>query len=372
MVDLVSQYHKIKHEVDEAILQVVESADFIKGTEVKEFQNELQDYLNVKHVISCANGTDALQLALMALGLKSGDEVITTNFTFAATVEVIELLGLRSVLVDVERDSFNIDTEHLERSITSKTKAIIPVHLYGQCANMEEVMKIANRHELFVVEDTAQAIGSSFTFSNGETKKAGTIGHIGTTSFFPSKNLGCFGDGGAMFTNDDELANRLTAIANHGMWKRYYHDEVGINSRLDSIQAAVLRIKLRKLDEYNSARNNAAAYYTSKLEQIKGIETPLIKDYSTHVFHQYTLKLSDDINRDNLQKYLSEKEIPAMIYYPVPLHHQKAYLNPGVNDNDYPVTMELIDSVISLPMHTELTTDQQDYIIDSILEYLNK
>ena len=370
MVDLVSQHQKIKAEIDHAINGVIGTAAFIRGPEVKAFQEDLQEYLEVDHVISCANGTDALQIALMALGLKPGDEVITVNFTFAATVEVIHLLGLKSILVDVDRESFTIDIEHLKKSITPKTKAIIPVHLYGQCADMEEIMRIAKENNLYVIEDTAQAIGSTYQFSNGSLKKAGTIGDIGTTSFFPSKNLGCMGDGGALFTNNAELANKLTAITNHGMWKRYYHDEVGVNSRLDSIQAAILRVKLKRLDSYNSARRKAANYYNEHLKDIEGIETPVVNEKSSHVFHQYTLKLAKNIDRNGLQEFLKSKEIPSMIYYPVPLHQQKAYKDEFKNDADFPVTMELINSVISLPMHTELTKDQQDLIIESIIEYL--
>lgn len=371
MVDLVSQYNKIKPEVDKALMDVMGSAAFIKGPEVKYFQEELQEYLDVKHVIPCANGTDALQIALMALGLQPGDEVITSDFTFAATVEVIGLLNLVPVLVDVDRDTFNINLDALEKAITPKTKAIIPVHLFGQCANMEAIMNIANRNNLFVVEDTAQAIGAKFTFSDGTAKSAGTIGHIGTTSFFPSKNLGCFGDGGALFTNDSELANRLEAIVNHGMWERYYHDEIGVNSRLDSMQAAVLRIKLRHLDDYILARQKAAKFYSDAFREIKGLEVPLIAKNSTHVFHQYTLK-TKGIDRDELVEFLKEKEIPAMVYYPVPLHNQKAYKKEGVKDGQFPVTMDLVTSVVSLPMHTELEDDQLNYIVASIKEFFNK
>jgi len=371
MVDLVSQHQEIKSEIDEAIYGVIDSAAFIKGPEVKAFQEDLQEYLKVGHVIPCANGTDALQIALMALGLKPGDEVITANFTFAATVEVIHLLGLKSVLIDVDRDTFTLDIAHLKRSITPKTKAIIPVHLYGQCADMEEIMKIAKENNLFVIEDTAQAIGADFEFSDSSIKKAGTIGDIGTTSFFPSKNLGCMGDGGAMFTNNPDLAHRLTAIANHGMWKRYHHDEVGVNSRLDSIQAAILRVKLKRLDSYNNARRKAANYYNQQLKNVEGIQTPITSERSTHVFHQYTLKLASSIDRNGLQEFLKSKEIPSMIYYPVPLHQQKAYVDNLKKDKDFPITMELIKCVISLPMHTELCKEQQDFIIESIIEYLN-
>lgn len=370
MVDLVSQYNKIKPEVDQALINVMESAAFIKGPEVALFKEELQDYLDVKHVIPCGNGTDALQIALMALGLEPGDEVITSDFTFAATVEVIGLLRLTPVLVDVDEDTFNINIDALRNVITPKTKAIIPVHLFGQCSNMEEVMKIAEENNLFVVEDTAQAIGSRYEFSNGQIKRAGTIGNIGTTSFFPSKNLGCFGDGGALFTNDDELANRLEAIINHGMWERYYHDEIGVNSRLDSMQAAVLRIKLRKLDEYINSRREAAKFYTEAFSEVDEITTPIIADYTDHVFHQYTLKVKG-VDRNELKDFLTSKDIPAMIYYPVALHNQKAYKREGVNDDAFPVTMKLCDTVLSLPMHTELDEEQLSFITNSIIEFIN-
>ena len=371
MVDLVGQYEKIKPSVDEAIMGVMGSAAFIKGPEVKSFQEELQEYLGVKHVIPCANGTDALQIALMALGLEPGDEVITSNFTFAATVEVIGLLRLTPVLIDVERDTFNMDVAALKKAITPNTKAIIPVHIFGQCSNMEGIMEIAKENNIAVVEDTAQAIGSKYTFSDGSVKSAGCIGDIGTTSFFPSKNLGCFGDGGALFTNDPELATRLEAIVNHGMKVRYYHDEIGVNSRLDSIQAAVLRIKLRHLDSYVAARQAAAKYYTDAFADVDGLETPTIGKNSTHVFHQYTLK-TKGVDRNALQTFLSEKKIPAMIYYPVALHNQKAYKRGGVNDADFPVTMDLCDCVISLPMHTELDNEQLVYITNSVKEFFNK
>jgi len=371
MVDLKGQYIKIKEQVDAAILNVIDSAAFIKGPEVKAFQEELQNYLGVKHVIPCGNGTDALQIALMALGLKPGDEVITANFTFAATVEVISLINLTPVFVDVDEDTFNINIEELKNAITPKTKAIIPVHLFGQAANMEAVMKIANDNNLFVIEDTAQAIGSDYTFSDGKTQKAGTIGNVGTTSFFPSKNLGCYGDGGALFTNDDELAKRLGAIVNHGMYKQYYHDEIGVNSRLDSIQAAVLRVKLPHLDAYCSARRKVAEYYNNALSEIKQLVVPLTSEKSTHVFHQYTLK-TKNTNREDLIEFLKEKGIPAMVYYPVPLHQQKAYVKPEFKDEDYPITIELCKSVISLPIHTEMDESQLKYITESIKEFFNK
>lgn len=368
MVDLKSQYLKIKDQVDAAILDVIDSTAFIKGPEVNAFQEELQEYLDVKHVIPCGNGTDALQIALMALGLKPGDEVITANFTFAATVEVIGLMNLTPVFVDVDSDTFNINVEELKQAITSKTKAIIPVHLFGQAANMEAVMQIANEKNLFVIEDTAQAIGSDFTFSDGKTQKTGTIGNIGTTSFFPSKNLGCYGDGGALFTNDDELAKRLGAIVNHGMYKRYYHDEIGVNSRLDSIQAAILRVKLPHLDEYCAARKSVATYYNNAFSEIEELVVPIISENSTHVFHQYTLK-TKNTNREELIEFLKDKGIPAMVYYPVPLHQQKAYVRPEFKDEDYPITMELCKSVISLPIHTEMDETQLKYITETVKQY---
>ncbi|WP_291052079.1 MULTISPECIES: DegT/DnrJ/EryC1/StrS aminotransferase family protein [unclassified Empedobacter] len=366
MVDLQSQYQKIKGDVDAAILNVLDSAAFINGPEVKQFETELQDYLNVKHVIPCGNGTDALQIALMALGLEPGDEVITADFTFAATVEVVDLLKLNSILVDVDYDTFTIDTEKLKAAITPKTKAIIPVHLFGQCANMDEIMAIAKEHNLYVVEDTAQAIGADY-----KGRKAGTIGHIGCTSFFPSKNLGCYGDGGAIFTNDDDIAHRLRGIVNHGMYKRYYHDEVGVNSRLDSVQAAVLRRKLPFLNDYNAARSKAAAYYTEAFKDIDALLTPVKGEDTTHVFHQYTLRVTNG-KRNELQAFLTEKEIPAMIYYPVPLRKQKAYDNGHYNDADFPNTNKLVEEVMSLPMHTELDEEQLAYITSVVREFFGK
>jgi len=371
MVDLITQYEEIKSEVDQAISNVMSSAQFINGPEVKAFQSELEDYLGVKHVIPCANGTDALQIAMMGLGLKPGDEVITTNFTFAATVEVIGLLGLVPTIVDVEPDSFNISIEEIRKNITSKTKAIVPVHLFGQCANLEAIMELAEEHNLAIIEDTAQAIAADYTFSDGTVKKAGTVGHVGTTSFFPSKNLGCFGDGGAIFTNDDELAVILRSIVNHGMGKRYYYDRLGVNSRLDSIQAAVLRIKLRNLDTYCAKRNKAAAFYNDAFSDVPELTTPFVSEFTNHVFHQYTLK-TKGVDRDGLKAYLEEKGIPAMIYYPLPLHSQSAYQRDGFTDENYPVTMDLCDSVISLPMHTELSQDQLEYITQSVKEFIRK
>lgn len=368
MVDLHSQYLKIKDEVDKGILDTIESSAFIGGPIIKEFSGNLETYLNVKHVIPCANGTDALQIALMALDLKPGDEVITSNFTFAATVEVIALLGLKQVLVDVDANSFNINPDQVKSAITSKTKAIIPVHLFGQCAPMAELLEISQEHGIAIVEDTAQAIGADYKFKDGSVKKAGTMGNIGTTSFFPSKNLGCFGDGGAMFTNDDHLAERMRAIVNHGMTVRYYHDDIGVNSRLDSIQASVLNTKLRFLDDYVSARQKAADFYDRSFANCDFLETPERAEYSTHVFHQYTLK-TNGIDRFALQKYLGEKDIPAMVYYPVPLHKQKAYERAEFSDDQFPVTMDLCERVISLPMHTELDEEQLKFITDSVLSF---
>lgn len=370
MVDLQSQYYKIKSAVDNGVQSVMDSAAFINGPEVKSFQKELEDYLDVKHVIPCANGTDALQIALMALDLKEGDEVITADFTFAATVEVIHLLKLKPVLVDVDYDTFTISPEKIRKAITDKTKAIIPVHLFGQCANMEVILKIAEEHHLHVIEDNAQAIGAEFTFSNGSVKKSGTMGTIGTTSFFPSKNLGCYGDGGAVFTNDDNLAHKIRGIVNHGMYERYYHDEVGVNSRLDSIQAVVLRKKLPLLDSYNKSRRYAADYYDEAFKHETNLLLPHRYEQSTHVFHQYTLRVLNG-RRNELQQFLAEREIPAMIYYPVALRKQKAYFQES-DPKDFENTDKLLKQVISLPMHTELDDEQLKYITDSVIEFLNK
>ena len=376
MVDLQSQYQKIQPEIDKAINGVVASAAFINGPEVGKFQSELENYLNVKHVIPCANGTDALQIAMMGLGLEQGDEVITADFTFAATVEVIALLKLTPVLVDVDPSTFNIDLEALEKAITPKTKAIVPVHLFGQSANMEAILKIAEKHNLYVIEDTAQAIGADYTFSDGSTKKAGTIGTIGTTSFFPSKNLGCYGDGGAIFTNDDDLAHTIRGMVNHGMYKRYYHDVVGVNSRLDSIQAAILRLKLPHLNDYCTARRKAARYYNNGFKSNPHIITPVTEKCgeicdtcNCHVFHQYTLKITNG-KRDALHQHLMDKGIPNAIYYPVPLHKQKAYLDDRYKEELFKVTNDLVQTVISLPMHTELEEEQQDLIIKTIMEFV--
>ena len=372
MVDLKGQYHKIKKEVDAAVLDVMESTAFINGPAVKSFQKNLEKYLNVKHVIPCGNGTDALQLALMSLDLKPGDEVITTSFTFIATAEVIALLKLTPVLVDVLPDTYNIDVKAVEKAITSKTKAIIPVHLFGQCANMEEITELAGKYNLYVIEDAAQAIGAEYTFKDGSVKKAGTIGDIGCTSFFPSKNLGGYGDGGAIFTNDDKLGEKLRILANHGMAVRYYHDYVGVNSRLDTIQAAILDIKLKHLDEYSAARQKAAGYYNKAFSVSDKITTPKTADFTTHVFHQYTMVLADDIDREGLQKHLADKGIASAIYYPVPLHMQKAYKDPRYNEGDFPVTEFLSKHVLSLPIHTEMTDEILEYITTSVLEYVEK
>ena len=371
MVDLMAQYQHIKQEVDAAILNVIENAQFINGPEVSAFQSELEQYLGVKHVIPCANGTDALQMALMALGLKPGDEVITPSFTYVATTEVIALLGLKPVFVEVDKDTFCIDVNQIEAAITTKTKAIVPVHLYGQAAAMNELMAIAKKHNLYVVEDTAQAIGCDYYHTDTHVVKAGTIGDIGCTSFFPSKNLGCYGDGGAMFTNNDELASKLRMIANHGQSKRYYHDVVGCNSRLDSIQAAVLRIKLRQLDDYNRKRRAVADYYDRYFQSYPQVKTPVRAQNSKHVFHQYTLTL-EGVDRDGLNAFLAEKEIPSMIYYPVPAHRQKMFAAFESEATDLPVTDWLTERVISLPIHTEMTEEQLRFICDGVAEYLTK
>ncbi len=369
MVDLRRQYLKIKAEVDAAVMEVIDTTAFINGPAVHQFQKNLETYLDCKHVIPCANGTDALQIALMALNLQPGDEVITTSFTFVATVEVIELLKLKPVMVDVDPRTFNMDINQLRKAITPRTRVILPVHLFGQCADMEAIIQIAEESNLYVIEDTCQAIGADFIFKDGSRKKAGTMGHIGCTSFFPSKNLGAYGDGGAIFTNDDKLAADMRYIVNHGMVVRYYHDMVGVNSRLDSIQAAILDVKLKHLDEYAAARNKAASYYSERLGTHPGIKTPVTAAYTTHVFHQYTL-IADGFSRDELIKYLADRQIPAMIYYPVPLHLQKAYMHHGYREGDLPITEELSRTVFSLPMHTELTQEQLDYICTSILEFL--
>ena len=370
MVDLQSQYHSIKEEIDRNIIEVLESCAFINGPAVSRFQKSLEEYLGVRNVIPCANGTDALQVAMMALGLQPGDEVITASFTFIATAEVIALLKLTPVLVDVDPDTFNIDPKAIERAITPKTKAIVPVHLFGQCAPMEEIMKIAEQHHLHVIEDACQSIGSDYHFSDHTSKKSGTISVVGCTSFFPSKNLGCYGDGGAIFTNDDELAKKLRVIVNHGMTVRYYHDHIGVNSRLDSIQAAVLNVKLKFLDDYAARRRNAADFYDKAFAGHPKLKIPFRYPKSTHVFHQYTI-VATNIDRQALINHLGEKGIPAMIYYPVPLHLQKAYLDPRYQPGDFPVTESLSNSVFSLPMHTELDDEQLNFITRSVLEFIN-
>ena len=369
MVDLQTQYTKIKEEIDASIAEVINSASFIKGPKVAEFQAHLEQYTGAKHVINVGNGTDALQIALMGLGLQPGDEVITPTFTFIATAEVVALLGLTPVVVDVDWETMNMDIESVRRAITPHTKAIVPVHLFGQCANMEAIMELAKEHHLYVIEDACQAIGAQYTFSNGETKQAGTIGHIGCTSFFPSKNLGCYGDGGAIFTNDDELADKMQAIANHGCHIRYHHDEVGVNSRLDSIQAAILDAKLPHLNEYIAARQKAAAYYDKAFADNEKLLIPGREPHSTHVFHQYTLRVVG-ADRDALREGLAARGIPAMIYYPVPLHQQKAYLDPRYKDGDFPAAERLAACVLSLPMHTELDEEQLQFITSSVLDLI--
>ena len=369
MVDLQSQYAKIKQDIDAGIQEVIDSTAFIKGQKVADFQAHLEQYTGAKHVINVGNGTDALQIALMGLGLKPGDEVITPTFTFIATAEVVALLGLTPVVVDVDWETMNMDVEAVRRAITPRTKAIVPVHLFGQCADMEPLMALAKEHGLYIVEDACQAIGAKYTFSNGETKQAGTIGHIGCTSFFPSKNLGCYGDGGAIFTNDDELAAKMRAIANHGMVVRYHHDMIGVNSRLDSIQAAVLDAKLPYLNDYIAARQHAAAYYDKAFGNNDKLLIPGRQANSTHVFHQYTLRVVG-ADRDKLREGLAERGIPAMIYYPVPLHQQKAYLDPRYKDGDFPVAEKLAACVLSLPMHTELDEEQLAFITSSVLELI--
>ena len=377
MVDLKGQYADIKQEVDTSIQEIIDNTAFINGPKVHQFQKNLENYLGVKHVIPCANGTDALQIAMMGLGLEQGDEVITADFTFAVTVEVIALLKLTPVLVDVDPDNFNIDIEAIKKAITPKTKAIVPVHLFGQCANMEAIMQIAKEHNLYVIEDNAQAIGANYTYQDGTKAKAGTIGHVASTSFFPSKNLGCYGDGGAIFTNDDDLAHTIRGIVNHGMYERYHHDVVGVNSRLDSIQAAVLDAKLPHLDNYNQARRDAARKYNAALKDVPQITLPktvnncegICDTCDCHVFHQYTLKL-ENVDRDALVKYLNSHDIPCGVYYPIPLHKQKAYQDNRYNEADFTVTNQLVKQVISLPMHTELEDDQIEFITTKIKEFI--
>jgi len=371
MVDTKTQYHKIKAEVDAAVIAVMESSQFIGGKPVNDFAVNLAKYNGSKHVIPCANGTDALQIAMMALGLKPGDEVITPSFTYIATVEVAALLNIKPVFVEVDKKTFCIDPAAIKNAITPKTKAIIPVHLYGHAANMEEIMKIAATHNLFVIEDNAQAIGNDYTFSDGTTKKTGSIGHIGCTSFYPSKNLGAFGDGGAIFTDDDQLATQLKMIASHGQSKKYYHDVVGCNSRLDTMQAAILDIKLKHLDEYIAARRKAADYYDAAFAGNKKIETPFRDVNNKHVFHQYTLLLHD-INRDAMHQFLADNGVPSMIYYPVPAHRQKMFDAFGGSNYNLPETDWLTERVISLPIHTELDEEQQAFIVSQVLAFAGR
>ncbi|MEM8887651.1 MAG: DegT/DnrJ/EryC1/StrS family aminotransferase [Bacteroidota bacterium] len=371
MVDTITQYEKIKEEVDSAVSEVVQSAIYINGPVVQSFRKDLADFLDVSHVIACANGTDALQVALMALGLEPGDEVITPAFTYIATVEVIALLRLRPVFVDVEPDTFNMDVSKIEAAITDRTKVILPVHLFGQAANMAPIMEVAKKHGLYVVEDTAQAIGADYSFPDGKIAKAGTIGDIGTTSFYPSKNLGAYGDGGAIFANDDELGKNIQMICNHGSTKRYYHDSIGVNSRLDAIQAAVLQIKLKHLDQYNASRRAAADRYDALLAEVEGLEIPQRAAYSKHVFHQYTLKVKAGREaRDKVKAKMDEWGIPTMIYYPLCCHEQPAYLDYGFKKGDFPVSEQLTAEVLSLPMHSELDEEQQKYIVDHLLRAL--
>ncbi len=370
MVDLKRQYSKIKPQVDAAVQEVLESAAFINGAPVQQFSQELGQYLGTKHVIPCANGTDALQIAMMALGLEPGDEVITPSFTFIATAEVIALLRLKPVFVDIDPKTYCIDPQAIEKAITPKTKAIVPVHLYGHSADIEAIMEIAEQHNLFVIEDNAQAIGSHYTKKDGTTKKVGTFGHIGCTSFFPSKNLGCYGDGGALFTDDDALAAKIRMVANHGQSQRYYHDTVGVNSRLDTLQAVVLRIKLQLLDQYIASRREVANAYDTAFANIPQIITPYQAPNQLHVFHQYTLQL-EDADRNKLQAFLAEKQVPSMIYYPVPAHRQKMFEGMTATNMHLPVTDTLTGTVISLPIHTEMDRDQLDHIIQSITSFLN-
>jgi UDP-2-acetamido-2-deoxy-ribo-hexuluronate aminotransferase len=370
MVDLKTQYHRIKNEIDEAVLNAIEDTAYINGPEVKEFAYELAGFNQVKHVIPCANGTDALQIALMAIDAKPGDEVIVPAFTYIATVEVIALLQLVPVFIDVTPDTFQLETSQLESLITNKTIAVIPVHLYGQCSDMETITRIAREYNLAVIEDTAQAIGAEFTFKNGSMAKAGTIGTIGTTSFFPSKNLGCYGDGGAIFTNDDDLAKKIQMIANHGQSRKYYHDSIGVNSRLDTLQAAILRVKLKHLLRYTASRNEVADRYDNAFKNHNHIQTPVRVQNSTHVFHQYTIKIKNG-QRNAFQEYMKSEGIPTMIYYPLPVHFQKAYLHYGYKKGDFPIAEQLCEEVISIPIHTEMDPEEQQFIIETALKFFN-
>ena len=370
MVDLQGQYEKIKTEIDRGIMEVIASAAFIKGPDVTRFEKALSEYLGCRHAIACANGTDALQVAMMALDLQPGDEVITTPFSFISGIEMIKMLKLIPVMVDVEEDTFNINSDLVEEAITDRTKAIVPVHLFGQCARMDRISEIAQKHDLYVIEDNAQALGASYIYPDGSSQKAGTIGLIGTTSFFPSKNLGCFGDGGAIFTNNDQIANKITALVNHGMYRRYYYDYVGINSRLDTIQAAVLNIKLKHLEAYNRRRQEAANFYDEVFRDLPGVMIPVRSSFSSHIFHQYTLRVPEAL-RDRLHEHLGSANIPSAIYYPVPLHLQTAYLDLGYKEGDLPVAEHLSRSVLSLPMHTELDDEQLKYITETVRDFFN-
>ena len=370
MVDLKGQYKKIQSQINNSIENVINSTAFINGPEVKSFQNNLEKYLDTKHVIPCGNGTDALQISLMSLDLNPGDEIITPDFTFIATAEVIAFLGLKPVFVDVEPGSFNISADSIKKSLSTKTKAIVPVHLFGQCANMTEINNIAKENNLFVIEDTAQALGTEYLYDNGLKNKAGTIGDIGTTSFFPSKNLGAYGDGGAIITNSDDLAKRIRYIGNHGMEKKYYHDSIGVNSRLDSIQAAILNVKLNYLDEYNRSRQKAASFYDEAFQNLENITIPYRNKFSTHIFHQYTILTNPEL-RDPLRNHLAQNDIPSMIYYPVPLHRQKAFGSYRFDNKMFPVTINLCQRVLSLPMHTELETEQLNYIVNHVINFFN-
>ncbi|KPK79322.1 MAG: transcriptional regulator [Bacteroides sp. SM23_62_1] len=369
IVDLTAQYNRLKEEIDASIRGVLESGAFIHGPEVKAFEEELGNYLHTGHVIACANGTDALQVALMSLDLEPGDEVITTPFSFISTIEVIRLLKLTPILVDIRPDTFNMDEGLIEDVITERTKAIIPVHLYGQCCRMEAINDIAKRHQIFVIEDAAQAMGTEYIFSDGSRKKAGTMSHIGCTSFYPSKNLACYGDGGAIFTDDEKLASRIRSMVNHGQSKKYFYDHIGVNSRLDTVQAAILRVKLKYLDEFLESRIKAAAFYDRAFEPVPQILTPQRVDYSTHTFHQYTITLFGPC-RNNLQNYLNDKGIPSMLYYPLPFHLQKAYQDLNYKKGDFPVSEEMADSVLSLPMHTELDEIQLEYITGHVIQFI--
>ncbi|MGV3684484.1 MAG: DegT/DnrJ/EryC1/StrS family aminotransferase [Daejeonella sp.] len=369
MVDLRSQYLKIKTQIDQAVLRVIEETSFINGPAVTEFSSNLASYVEVDHVIPCANGTDALQIALMALGLKPGDEVIVPCFTYVATAEVIALLQLKPVLTDVDPKTFNITAELIEKAITSRTRAIVPVHLFGQNADMEDIMHLARKHNLFVIEDAAQSLGSEYRFSDGKSKKSGTVADIGCTSFFPSKNLGCYGDGGAIMTNNSKLAHKIRMIANHGQSKKYFHEVIGVNSRLDTIQAAVLNVKLRYLDGYAESRRTVASYYDRQLNELDWLEIPIREKKSTHVFHQYTLKLTDPKDRDRLRDFLLSRGVPSMIYYPVPLHLQQAFKTSEKNTGDYPVAELLCSQVLSLPIHTEMTEEDLNLITSSIKSF---